>query len=130
MSGPSGVAIMDLDDFKVHNDTYGHHGGDIALEVVADVVKGNIRKCDSLIRFGGDEFLLILANMPEKTLKKKLEKIRDQVHAGGHSRMPAFARERQHRRCDAGRTRDDGQRRPPGRQAALSCQDDEKRGRG
>ena len=81
MSGPSGVAIMDLDDFKVHNDTYGHHGGDIALEVVADVVKGNIRKCDSLIRFGGDEFLLILANMPEKTLKKKLEKIRDQVHA-------------------------------------------------
>ena len=81
MSGPSGVAIMDLDNFKVHNDTYGHHGGDIALEVVADVVKGNIRKCDSLIRFGGDEFLLILANMPEKTLKKKLEKIRDQVHA-------------------------------------------------
>ena len=81
MSGPSGVAIMDLDDFKVHNDTYGHHGGDIALEIVADVVKGNIRKCDSLIRFGGDEFLLILANMPEKTLKKKLEKIRDQVHA-------------------------------------------------
>ena len=81
MSGPSGVAIMDLDDFKVHNDTYGHHGGDIALEVVADVVKGNIRKFDSLIRFGGDEFLLILANMPEKTLKKKLEKIRDQVHA-------------------------------------------------
>ncbi|MFR2496561.1 MAG: diguanylate cyclase, partial [Christensenellales bacterium] len=80
MSGPS-MAIMDLDDFKVHNDTYGHHGGDIALEVVADVVKGNIRKCDSLIRFGGDEFLLILANMPEKTLKKKLEKIRDQVHA-------------------------------------------------
>ena len=81
MSGPSGVAIMDLDDFKVHKDTYGHHGGDIALEVVADVVKGNIRKCDSLIRFGGDEFLLILANMPEKSLKKKLEKIRDQVHA-------------------------------------------------
>ena len=80
MSGPSGVAIMDLDDFKVHNDTYGHHGGDIALEVVAHVVKRNIRKCDSLIRFGGDEFLLILANMPEKTLKKKLEKIREQVH--------------------------------------------------
>ena len=44
-------------------------------------MKGNIRKCDSLIRFGGDEFLLILANMPEKSLKKKLEKIRDQVHA-------------------------------------------------
>ena len=77
------VSYTHLDVYKrqVHNDTYGHHGGDIALEVVADVVKGNIRKCDSLIRFGGDEFLLILANMPEKTLKKKLEKIRDQVHA-------------------------------------------------
>ena len=81
MSGSAGVAIMDLDDFKVHNDTYGHHGGDVALAVVADVVKENIRKCDNLIRFGGDEFLLILANMPEKTLKNKLERIRDQVHA-------------------------------------------------
>ena len=80
MAGPAGVAIMDLDDFKVHNDTYGHHGGDVALQMVADVVKDNIRKCDNLIRFGGDEFLLILANMPEKTIKNKLEKIRDQVH--------------------------------------------------
>ena len=81
MPGPAGVAIMDLDDFKVHNDTYGHHGGDIVLQMVADAVKENIRKCDNLIRFGGDEFLLILANMPEKTIKNKLEKIRDQVHA-------------------------------------------------
>ena len=81
MSGSAGVAVMDLDDFKVHNDTFGHHGGDLALEVVAKVVKDGIRKSDSLIRFGGDEFLLILPNMPEKTLKNKLEKIRDQVHA-------------------------------------------------
>lgn len=79
MSGPSGVAIMDLDDFKVHNDTYGHHGGDIALEVVADVVKGNIRKCDSLIRFGGDEFLLILHGIRDDYLKTVLERVRGAV---------------------------------------------------
>ena len=79
MSGPSGVAIMDLDDFKVHNDTYGHHGGDIALEVVADVVKGNIRKCDSLIRFGGDEFLLILHGIRDDYLKIVLERVRGAV---------------------------------------------------
>lgn len=79
--GPSCVAIMDLDDFKFCNDTYGHHAGDLALEAAANAIRACVRDNDVLIRFGGDEFLLILANMPEKTLKKKLEKIRDQVHA-------------------------------------------------
>lgn len=79
--GPSCVAIMDLDDFKFCNDTYGHHAGDLALEAAANAIRACVRDNDVLIRFGGDEFLLILANMPEKSLKKKLEKIRDQVHA-------------------------------------------------
>lgn len=79
--GPSCVAIMDLDDFKFCNDTYGHQAGDLALEAAANAIRACVRDNDVLIRFGGDEFLLILANMPEKTLKKKLEKIRDQVHA-------------------------------------------------
>lgn len=80
MSGPSGVAIMDLDDFKVHTDTYrSANGGHIALEVVADVVKGNIRKCDSLIRFGGDEFLLILHGIRDDYLKTVLERVRGAV---------------------------------------------------
>ena len=78
--GPAGVAIMDIDDFKVCNDTYGHRAGDLALETVADAIRACIRKNDMLIRYGGDEFLLILTGIPADYLKAKLEKIRDKVH--------------------------------------------------
>ena len=78
--GPAGVAIMDIDDFKVCNDTYGHRAGDLALETVADAIRACIRKNDMLIRYGGDEFLLILTGIPADYLKTKLEKIRDKVH--------------------------------------------------
>ena len=78
--GPAGVAIMDVDDFKVCNDTYGHRAGDLALETVADAIRSCIRKNDLLIRYGGDEFLLILTGIPADYLKAKLEKIRAKVH--------------------------------------------------
>ena len=81
MEGPSGVVVMDLDDFKIHNDTYGHHGGDVALEMVAEVVRRNIRKSDALIRFGGDEFLLIMEDINEEQMKTRLENIREQVRS-------------------------------------------------
>lgn len=77
--GPAGVAIMDLDDFKVCNDTYGHHAGDMALETAANVIRSCIRKNDLLIRYGGDEFLLILTGIPSDYLQTKLEKIRAKV---------------------------------------------------
>lgn len=73
--GPAGVAIMDLDNFKGCNDTYGHHVGDLALETVADTIFSCIRKNDKLIRYGGDEFLLILPDIPAELLKPKLELI-------------------------------------------------------
>lgn len=77
--GPAGVAVMDLDDFKVCNDTYGHHAGDMALESAANAVRSCIRKNDLLIRYGGDEFLLILPGIPADYLQTKLEKIRAKV---------------------------------------------------
>lgn len=80
MTGPVGVALLDLDDFKVYNDTYGHHAGDLALKTTANVVQGCIRQTDALIRFGGDEFLLILPGIPEDYLKVKLEQIREKLH--------------------------------------------------
>ena len=79
MKGPVGVALMDLDDFKVYNDTYGHHTGDLALKTAANVVKGCIRQTDALVRFGGDEFLLLLPGIPEDYLKVKLEQIREKM---------------------------------------------------
>lgn len=58
MKERAGVAVIDLDDFKLYNDTYGHHAGDMVLETVADIIRNFIRKSDMLIRYGGDEFLL------------------------------------------------------------------------
>ena len=90
MKGPEGVALLDLDDFKVYNDTYGHHAGDVALKTAANVVRGCIRQTDALIRFGGDEFLLILPGIPEDYFKIKLENIREKLHESivpGYSHM-------------------------------------------
>ena len=50
--GPAGIAMIDLDDFKLYNDTYGHNAGDMALTVVAETICKHIRKDDILIRYG------------------------------------------------------------------------------
>jgi len=75
--GPAGIALMDIDDFKICNDTYGHHAGDLALETVAKAIRSCIRETDLLIRYGGDEFLLVLPGIPADFFKTKLEQIRD-----------------------------------------------------
>ena len=77
--GPAGIALMDIDDFKICNDTYGHHAGDLALEIVAKAVRSCIRETDLLIRYGGDEFLLVLPGIPADYFKVKLEQIRTAV---------------------------------------------------
>ena len=73
--GPAGIALMDVDDFKICNDTYGHHAGDVALKTVASVIQSCIRSSDLLIRYGGDEFLLVLPGIPGDFLQTKLEQI-------------------------------------------------------
>ena len=74
--GPAGIALMDVDDFKICNDTYGHHAGDVALETVANAIRSCTRSSDLLIRYGGDEFLLVLPGIPGDFLQTKLEQIR------------------------------------------------------
>lgn len=54
------IAMLDLDKFKIINDTYGHHTGDEVLKSVSKTLKSSIRKNDQLIRYGGEEFLLYL----------------------------------------------------------------------
>ena len=87
---PAGVAVLDLDDFKLYNDTYGHHAGDLALRTAVEVVRANIRKSDSLIRYGGDEFLLVLPGIERGAFNAKLQRICKKVHAAtvpGYSRL-------------------------------------------
>lgn len=79
MQNSAGVAMIDLDDFKLYNDIYGHDMGDQVLCIVADVIKDCIRKTDKLIRYGGDEFLLILSDMVRGTLRGKLLQIQEAI---------------------------------------------------
>lgn len=76
----AGVAVIDMDDLKVYNDTYGHRAGDRALETTVNVIRQNIRKTDSLIRYGGDEFLLILPGISKDSFNEKLKTIQERVH--------------------------------------------------
>ena len=76
-----GVAIIDLDDFKIYNDTYGHGVGDTVLSTTASVIRQCIRKSDILIRYGGDEFLLVLPEVKEDILNDKLQQIQRKIHA-------------------------------------------------
>lgn len=76
----AGVAMIDLDDFKLHNDTYGHNAGDLVLETVVNVIRNSIRKTDVLVRFGGDEFLLVMLDILEASFQKKLKQIQNEIH--------------------------------------------------
>lgn len=72
----AGVAMIDLDDLKAYNDIYGHVSGDKAITTVASVIERCIRKTDQLIRYGGDEFLLVMPEIALEVFIKKLRKIR------------------------------------------------------
>lgn len=57
---PAVIGLLDLDRFKAVNDTYGHPTGDMVLQRVAGILAGNIRPHDLLVRYGGDEFVVVL----------------------------------------------------------------------
>ena len=63
VSKNTGIAMIDLDNFKAYNDTYGHHAGDLVLQTTVMTIKSVIRRDDILIRYGGDEFLLLVPHI-------------------------------------------------------------------
>lgn len=75
----AGVAMIDLDDFKIYNDTYGHRAGDIVLKTTADIIGKSISDKDMLIRFGGDEFLLVIPETNAKNFVEQLQKINNNI---------------------------------------------------
>ncbi|UUV20129.1 GGDEF domain-containing protein (plasmid) [Fusobacteria bacterium ZRK30] len=71
--------IIDLDNFKETNDTYGHLAGDYVLKTVSQLIKNKIRSEDIFGRYGGDEFLLILPYTSLNDGKKVAEKIKNKI---------------------------------------------------
>lgn len=71
-----GILMIDIDFFKMVNDTYGHDVGDKAIKVLARVLKDNIREADTAFRFGGEEFLVLLYECEAQMVQSIAEKIR------------------------------------------------------
>lgn len=78
MSGkPLTIAFFDLDHFKSINDTYGHEAGDEALRTMVDRLRTGLRRSDHVIRWGGEEFLAVLPDMPADGMEVFLRRMRE-----------------------------------------------------
>lgn len=73
------IAMLDIDHFKLINDTYGHDIGDKVLKTIAYFIKQRLRDDDIVIRFGGEEFLVLMKNISRENIFKKFDNIRDEL---------------------------------------------------
>jgi len=73
------VVVLDIDDFKKVNDTYGHQAGDDVLKEFASLIQSSVRGDDLLARWGGEEFLLLLKHTNLENALKKVESLRERV---------------------------------------------------
>jgi diguanylate cyclase (GGDEF)-like protein/PAS domain S-box-containing protein len=80
---PFGVLFADIDHFKQFNDTYGHPTGDKVLRFVANSLRQNLRVSDSCGRWGGEEFVALVADIHLEGLQTVAEKLRSVVERGG-----------------------------------------------
>jgi diguanylate cyclase (GGDEF)-like protein len=74
-----GILMIDIDFFKKVNDEFGHDVGDKVLKQIADILSSRFRKTDVIVRYGGEEFLVVLHNIEEKKLMQIAEDIRKEV---------------------------------------------------
>ncbi len=73
------VAMVDADYFKKINDTYGHIAGDNILTHIAATLRAGLRECDVVIRYGGEEFLILLPETSSKTAAMPLDRLRSRL---------------------------------------------------
>ena len=77
------VAMVDINDLKIINDTFGHPAGDDIIKFVAGMVKSVIRSEDTLIRYGGDEFLTIFNDVNVEQARKIMSRIKTDAATWG-----------------------------------------------
>lgn len=73
------VLMLDLDFFKQVNDTHGHEAGDKVIKTMADILRRSVRSSDMAVRYGGEEFLLVLTDTPVEPALNVAEKIRAEI---------------------------------------------------
>jgi len=75
------IAMIDIDNFKSVNDTYGHDEGDKAIIALGDILRSNTRSTDLVARFGGEEFCVVLKNQSSLEAEERLEQIRKEIQS-------------------------------------------------
>lgn len=78
---PISIALIDIDHFKLVNDTYGHLAGDKVLKVMGDEIQNHLRQTDMAGRFGGEEFVVLLPNAREHDALAVAERLRAHIEA-------------------------------------------------
>lgn len=78
---PISILILDIDNFKTINDTYGHHGGDTALVKISETLRAKTRRSDFPSRYGGEEFVLILPETDQESALQVANKIQEEIRS-------------------------------------------------
>lgn len=79
LKGEVGLLVLDVDDFKAINDTYGHHIGDRALCEVAAALQAGLRPYDLSVRYAGDEFVVVLAECSRELAEKRRQELQERI---------------------------------------------------
>ncbi len=80
-SHPLSIAMIDLDYFKKVNDTYGHQAGDHVLVTVGAILTRQLRKCDIISRYGGEEFLVVLPDTELQSTAAVMERVKNTIES-------------------------------------------------
>lgn len=75
-----GIIMLDIDNFKHYNDTYGHAAGDTILKEMGKLILEHVRRDDIPSRYGGDEFVIVIPDVSIDVLRERAEQIREEAH--------------------------------------------------